>query len=139
MRNDAKLNAMDEPRAFGQNQFPIEEEGLTPSAAGFARDILRGESGIRAVLNNYNVTNPKIAGQMASKILRRKRIVDYLERHGLGAARRVEELAKNAKQEDIRLRANKDILDRIGVGVHRGPQVAVPIQINFSGDREQFE
>ena len=66
----------------------------------------------------------------------REKIERFLETNGLGAAGRVIQLSKKAKNEKVRLSANQDVLDRIGIGASaKNPTTA--IQINF-GTNDQY-
>jgi hypothetical protein len=51
---------------------------------------------------------------MGSQLLHSPDIRSYLQLMASGASQRVEELSMNAKSEQVRLLANKDILDRAG-------------------------
>lgn len=62
-------------------------------------------------------------------------IIRFLEQEGLGAADRIVELSKKAQNEKVKLTANTEILDRIGVG---SKNVGVAVQINFNDDKEQY-
>lgn len=62
--------------------------------------------------------------------------LQILETAAPGAAKRVIEMSKEAIKEDVKLSANKDILDRVNVGV-KTPITAV--QINFDNLRKKYE
>jgi len=87
---------------------------LTPKEQGFCDDYLATGNGTRAALNNYNVSGPHNASVLASDTLRKPFVRQYLEQQSEGAAERVVKLSQNARNESVRLAANKDILDRAG-------------------------
>lgn len=64
-------------------------------------------------------------------------VLEYLKGQGLGAASRIIKLSKKAKNENVRLGANKDVLDRIGVGIDKN-NIGLAVQINVNSDKEQF-
>lgn len=55
-------------------------------------------------------------------------VMKFLEENALGAAKRVKDLSKEAKNEKVKLSANQDILDRTGV-IGKGTADR-PIQLN---------
>lgn len=90
------------------------EEGLTRKQKKFADAILEGKSGIQAALNNYDTVKPAVAGSIAYENLKKPQVIAYLEKNGIGAATRIVKLSKSAKNQNVQLQANKDILDRAG-------------------------
>jgi hypothetical protein len=66
----------------------------------------------------------------------RDEVIKYLEKQGYGAATRIVKLSKEAENETVRLNANKDILDRVDVGVK---QPVNAFQFNFNKVREEYE
>ena len=54
----------------------------------------------------------------------------FLDAHAFPAAQRLEALSAEATKEEVQLSANKDILDRVGVGT-KNTQVGVAVQVNF--------
>lgn len=65
-------------------------------------------------------------------------IVKYLEKQGYGAAQRIIRISKTADNETVKLNANKDVLDRIGVGVEKN-SIGVAVQVNINEDKEKFK
>lgn len=52
---------------------------LSKKEKGFVKDIARGETGVQAILNNYDTTDYSTAGSMASENLKKPRIKQALE------------------------------------------------------------
>ena len=65
-------------------------------------------------------------------------VMTYLETQALKAAKRINDLGENAEHEPTKLSANKDILDRVGVGT-KNSMTAVAVQVNLNQDRESFK
>ena len=53
-------------------------EGLTLKQKGFADDYLQSGNGIRSAINNYDTTDPNVAGAIASENLRKPKVEAYL-------------------------------------------------------------
>lgn len=88
---------------------------LTEKEKRFADLWLKnGHNGTRAALAVYDSKSPKVAGITAARALARDRVMAYIQGCAEIAAENVFELANAAKNEQVRLAANKDILDRSG-------------------------
>lgn len=89
---------------------------LTPKQKKFSDEYLdNGGNGTQAVKDaGYDVKNDNSAAVVGSSNLRKVKIQEYLEEQADGASSRVVELSKNAESEQVKLSANKDILDRAG-------------------------
>ncbi len=103
---------------------------LTPKEQIFADRILAGDTQRAA----YLMANPTrrsdgVADAGARALMRRNKVITYIQRESRAAAERVVELSKTATSESVRLDANQDILDRAGVAPPVAPQVAVTINI----------
>ena len=59
----------------------------------------------------------------------KEEIIKYLEKQGYGAAQRIVKISKTSADK-YALAANKDILDRVGVGVQKN-NIGVAVQVNF--------
>ena len=88
---------------------------LTSKQKGFADDIIDGHSATKAALKNYDVVDYGTAGVIAHENLRKPNIREYIEGLAPGAISRIEKLSKTAKNEQVRLSANKDLADRAGL------------------------
>jgi hypothetical protein len=53
-------------------------EGLTLKQKGFADDYLQSGNGIRSAINNYDTTDPNVAGAIASENLRKPKVEAYI-------------------------------------------------------------
>lgn len=54
-------------------------ENLTFKQKGFIKDILEGETGVQAALNNYDTEDYSTAGAIASENLRKPKIINAIE------------------------------------------------------------
>ena len=89
-------------------------KNLTKKQKGFSDDWLELGNGTKAALKNYDTTDENTAANIASVNLRKTKIIAYLEEAAAGATIRIKELSEKAKNEAVKLNANKDILDRAG-------------------------
>ena len=87
---------------------------LTKKEKGFADEYLATGNGTKSILKNYNTTKETVAGSMANENLQKPKIQAYLEENATGAASRIVEISMKARNEAVKLSANKDILDRAG-------------------------
>ncbi|MBI3260503.1 MAG: terminase small subunit [Ignavibacteriae bacterium] len=87
---------------------------LKPSHKKFADTYLETSNGTKAAYEAFNVTNDNSAAVNASRALRYDKVQEYIQSQAEGAASRVTELSQKAKNEAVKLNANKDILDRAG-------------------------
>ena len=90
---------------------------LTKKEKGFIIDYIDTGNGVQSILNNYDTKDYNTAGVMAHENLNKPKIQAYLEDNAEGAASRVVEISKKARNEAVKLSANKDILDRAGYTV----------------------
>lgn len=54
------------------------ENGLTPKQQGFVNDIVAGETGVQAALNNFDVTSYNSAGNIAHEYLKKPEIKEAI-------------------------------------------------------------
>ena len=111
---------------------------MTKKQKDFADKVLEGKNPTQAAFEAYgHKPNQRTTSSVvAYQNLRNEAVVVYLQGEGYDAATRIVELSKTAKNETVKLNANKDILDRANIGVRQGAVAAV--QINFQADREEF-
>ena len=105
----------------------------------FIHAVMEGKSQTDAVMEAYNYPLEKrpSASTLGSILMKRERVVKKFVEMGYGAATRIEEISKDKKEPGaVRLNANKDILDRAGIGAKQAPTTAV--QINFGQEREEY-
>ena len=100
--------------------------------------LLDGKNMVEASTDvfGYEKSEKALARARTRSILRRDRVIRYLENSGLKAAKRIVMLGQSAKNETVQLNANKDILDRAGIGIQKGMTTA--IQINIEELRERY-
>lgn len=88
--------------------------GLTKKQKGFVKDYLETGNGTQSALKNYDTTDYKTASVIATENLEKPRVIAYLESKAEKAAEFVYQLAESGENENVRLGASKDILDRAG-------------------------
>lgn len=93
----------------------IKELTLKPKDKKFVKEFLDTNNGTEAVKKTRKVKNDNVAGVTAHRLLRSAKIQQAIEKASGGAFSRIEELSISAKNEAVRLSANKDIVDR-GIG-----------------------
>lgn len=115
-----------------------DKKQLKPEDKKFADEFIAGKSGIEAAQSAYGYGEDEraLASKMASSVLKKQKVIQYLESKGMNAAKKIVELGNNAKNEAVKLNANKDILDRAGIGIQRG--TIIPIQINIEEERQKY-
>ena len=110
---------------------------ITLEQIKFSDNVLEGMNPTQAAVQAYGYDNRRLASLTAHNNLKSTAVLNYLHNQGYGAARRVVKLSKKAKNETVKLNANKDILDRAQIGVRPAGQVAA-VQINFGELREKY-
>lgn len=91
---------------------------LTPKQQGFANDYLKTGNATLAVQNNYDLSDKNdvnTAAAMGSELLTIPKIQHYIENRAEKAAEIIYEIALNGENDNVRLNASKDILDRAGL------------------------
>ncbi len=88
---------------------------ITKKQKAFADKHLETGNGTKSALETYDTQDENTAAVIASENLRKPKIIEYLEGHGKNAATEIVRLGLKANNENVRLGANKDILDRIGL------------------------
>lgn len=87
---------------------------LTKKEKGLADDFIETGNGTQSALNHYNTTDPDSAAAIASRVLSKDKVRQYLEDKAEVAASIVFSLAQSSENDAVRLGASKDILDRSG-------------------------
>ena len=90
------------------------EVKLTRKQDKYIAWILAGKPWVQAALDAYNTTDYNSANQISVQNLQKLTIQAKLQSLSQWAVDRVTKLSKTAKNEAVRLSANKDILDRAG-------------------------
>ena len=80
----------------------------------FISDYLKTGNATEAALRNYDVKDRSVARRIGSENLSKPDIRALLDSFAARSLDRVEDIARNAKDDFIRLKANMDILDRAG-------------------------
>ena len=111
---------------------------MTRKQKDFADKVLEGKNPTQAAFEAYGHRPDQrpTSSSVAYLNMHNEAVVVYLRGEGYDAATRIVELSKSAKNETVKLNANKDILDRANIGVRSGAVAAV--QINFNEDREKY-
>ena len=80
----------------------------------FISDYLKTGNATEAALRNYDVKDRGVARRIGSENLSKPDIRAVMDEYATRSLDRVEDMARNAKDDLIRLKANMDILDRAG-------------------------
>ena len=88
---------------------------LTKKQKAFADAYLDSGNGTQAAYKAMDVHTDRSAAVTASRTLRRVKVMEYLESKSKDAASMVYTLSQGAENEQVRLGASKDILDRSGL------------------------
>lgn len=81
----------------------------------FVKEYLDSGNGTQSALKVYDTKDPNVAGAIASENLRKPKIRQMIEDACETAFSTVFALAVGAENENVRLNASKDILDRGGL------------------------
>lgn len=87
---------------------------LTKKQKAFADDYLETGNGTKSALKTYDTDSENTAAMIASTNIRKPKIMEYLASKAESAASEIFKLSVGAKNETVKLNANKDILDRAG-------------------------
>ena len=87
---------------------------LRPKQKKFADEYLRTWNWTKSALATYNTTDYNTAHAIASENLQKPTIREYIESISADAMKRINKLSIEAKNENVRYTANKDIVDRAG-------------------------
>ena len=99
----------------------------------FAKSYLEnGGNATRAVIDaGYNVMNYDVASMLGSENIRKQKVWAMIQGYAPNSLDNINILANKAKNESVRLQANKDILDRAGfMPVHKSETKQINIEIN---------
>jgi phage terminase small subunit len=86
----------------------------TKKQRGFAKDYIESGNGTQAALKNYDTTSKDVAKSIASENLTKPNVRALIDGYAIEATMEIQSLGKTAKNEAVRLNANKDQLDRAG-------------------------
>ena len=106
---------------------------ITLKQKKFADKYLETGNATKAALETYKVKNENSAASVGSENLTKPKIKDYLEGEARGAATRIVKMSQSAKNEAVKLNANKDILDRAGY------KPTDKIEANITIDKMRYE
>jgi len=112
---------------------------LTPKEKGFCDDYLDTGNASEAARRNYDISDPNgsTTRVLGNHVLNRPFVQSYLEGMAEGAISRIENMSKTAKNESVKLSANKDILDRAGFSaVSRTDLTTQGDKLNFYTDEQ---
>ncbi len=110
----------------------------TKKQKGFVKDYLETGNGVRAALKNYDTTDYGTANSIAVENLQKPIIQTLLDTHAEKALLNIINLGENAESEQVRLGANKDVLDRAGYQAVQKTENK-NLNINFDGELTQEE
>ena len=88
---------------------------LTKKQKDFADNYIDTGNAAKSVRKaGYNITSEESARSIGSQNLTKLNVREYIEENAGGAAARIVQISIKAKNEAVKLSANKDILDRGG-------------------------
>jgi len=87
---------------------------LTKKEKAFANEYINTGVGTTAALKAYDTDDYMTAASIASENLKKPKVIAYIESKAEKAAEFVFTLAETGENENVRLSASKDILDRAG-------------------------
>jgi phage terminase small subunit len=90
-------------------------DNLRPDQKEFVKEYIdNGGNATQAVIDIERTENRDSAGVIGHRMLRNVKIQELIENQAEGAFSRIVELSEKAKNETVKLSANKDIVDRAG-------------------------
>lgn len=108
------------------------EKRFSVKQKNFADRFLETGNGVQSILETYNTTDYKTAGVMACENLKKPKIIEYMKSKAMDAASVIVELSQNSDNDNVRLNASKDILDRSGFKpVEKTQNINMNIQSDF--------
>lgn len=87
---------------------------LTKKQKAFADELLETGNGTESALKTYDTELETTAASIASENIRKPKIIEYMQQKSPAAASMIFKLSQGAKNENVKLQASKDILDRSG-------------------------
>lgn len=109
----------------------------SPKQLKFVESYLKGGNATQAVIDaGFNVKDRAVAKTRGSQLMANQKVWALIESAGENAQNNMIKLANGAKNESVRLNANKDILDRGGFAPVQRIQNTT---VNISIDNEKFD
>ena len=109
---------------------------LTKKEKGLADDFIETGNATLAAKNNYNVANDNTAASVASQVLKKAKVQQYIEDHAEIAATEVMRIVQFGESDQVRLSASKDVLDRAG---HKPIEKSLNVQVSRKMDDEELQ
>lgn len=110
---------------------------VSPRQKKFVEAYLKGGNATQAVIDaGYSSSNREVANVQGVKLLKNEKVWALIESSAEMAQGNVVKLANQAKNESVRLTANKDILDRAGFAPVTRTQTTT---INIAIDNQKFD
>lgn len=114
-------------------------ERLTKKEKGFANDFLDTGNGVQSALNNYDTESYSTAGVIAHENLKKPKIQAYLLDKAEVAVGIVFEIATAGENDNVKLSAAKDILDRAGFKpTEKSVNTSLNLNLNVNSDLENL-
>jgi phage terminase small subunit len=102
----------------------------TKKQRGFAKDYVETGNATQAALKNYNTEDYMTAANIGSENLNKPKVRDLIDGFAAQATINIQELANNAENEAVRLKANIDQADRAGYkAIERSLNVNVEVDM----------
>jgi phage terminase small subunit len=98
----------------------------------FAENYTKNGNATQAVIDaGYNVNGRVVAGNIGYENLKKPQVWEMINSFSPNAVDNIEYLANKAKNESVRLNANKDILDRAGFNpINKTEQTNINIEVS---------
>ena len=110
---------------------------MSPKQIKFVEAYLKDGNATQAVIDaGYNVKSRDVAKTQGSVLLKNEKVWALIENSAETAQSNMLKLANGAKNESVRLGANKDILDRAGFSPVQKTQTTT---INIAIDNQKFD
>lgn len=109
-------------------------KALTIKQIRFTEEYLKTGNGVQSALKVYNTKSPQTAGRIAHDTKKHKGVRELIEQFSHGAIRRMDDLSRKAKSEQVKYYANKDLLDRAGYKPQDEQIGNKTLVINISGE-----
>ena len=109
-------------------------KAITIKQLKFTEEYLKTGNGTQSALKVYNTTSTKTARSLASENISKPNVRALIEQFSHGAIKRMDDLSRKARSEQVKYYANKDLLDRAGYKPQDEQVGNKTLVINISGE-----
>ena len=93
----------------------MSKKRLKPKDKEFADKYLENNNATQSAKETFDIKDRNYAGVKGHRMIKKDNIRAYLEDTAVEAVSRIEVISKTAKNESVKLNANKDLADRGGL------------------------